>query len=763
MQPKLLTPLLLLAAASWSLASPSQTNAVSAEPAPERIVYSWKKTITADGRVIEEAPITDLMDWLDSGAGTIDLNTLEDSEGRQYQLVAGAWQASEDGDVHYEMQLVQARKRKLSEAEIEREWLAENPGASAAEIATFRQRKELREDPVLVQPRVSPEVEAWISAAPRGERLRTTVRLREDAHPLRLPRIAPNLFTQEPAAALELMEQRLIAIETRKTELTQVQAPLIDELEAYGGELIDAHWIINGFDAELTWSALVALAANPAVEHIEVLEAGIYDDNDLEDMREAAQVVQLHDDGSDGESGSGGSYNDICLAIIDSDVDADHPAWDDWAGGSSRLQSIWRNSASTWSTVTTSATSTPSHGTKVAGVAVADLMQGQDSSITSTSSREARTGFAPEASFVFLEESGAGAVSAIEHAVTLSPDIINLSMSFGTGTLCNLSASSNEAVDAAMLDGIFFAKSGGNNGFSGSSCVVGNPGAASGAFTVNQLDRSAVPLKDADANGGASRGGDSLNRGVIAIAAFAGPEADTAAKVGDTYGAFGASSAATPVVAGTAACLKDHMLEIFSSSIANEVGFLYATMLMLADGQMEDGSFANTWDPMDEVYGAGRLRVRMFNSAGMDGPWRMRLFSRVIEDGELAADMLVNPNSSGVNQALSSDVERLRAACFWHEPNVENGSTWTADIRLSIQGSNGYTYYSGTDDDPRQRIYLGNAVGGHSWTLRLMGNDVPISWDSNYRFLDDERKVYVAVYWEDTDRDDADGPSEDID
>ncbi len=728
------------------------------------LVYEWQRVVSSDGTVRESTPITDICDWLDAGEGTIDLDTLEDSRGRRYQLIADAGQPAEGADITYSVQLRQIEGSKLSTTQRREEWLSAHPQAGPEEYqALLRERRERAQGLPTVE-KLSGELEQWLSQAAPGDIVKVTVRLVQTEPGLHLPRLTPSLFDQEPAFALEQFERRLLAIEARQNELEKVQAPVIAEMETYGGVLLNPHWIINGFDASVTWGALVALAANPAVEHIERFAPGVPDSNDLQDMREATQMVQLHDAGFKGETGSGlASYNDICIAIIDTNVDMTHPAWDDWAGGPSRLLSVWRSFGSFWLPVFSSATTTPSHGTKVAGVAVADLMQGQDPAITSTADREARTGFAPEASFVFIEESGAGAVSAIEKAAALLPDVINLSMSFGTSTTCNLSASSNEAVDAAMLEGIFFAKSGGNNGTTGSGCNVGNPGAASGAFTVNQLSRSAVPLKEATVPSGASRGGDSIGRGVIAIAAHTGPEADTAAKVGGTYGAFGASSGATPVVAGSAACLKEHFLTVFGSSIANEVGFLYATMLLEADGQLEDGSYANTLDPMDELYGAGRLRMRMFNSAGMDAPWRMRLFSRVIEDGELAADMPVNPDGSGINQPLSSDVDRLRVSCFWHEPNIENGSTWCADIGLSIEGSNGFIYYSGTDSDPRQHIYLGNAVQGHSWTIRLLGNDVPLSLDSNYRYLKDERKVYVAVYWEDGDRDDADGPSADID
>ena len=129
----------------------------------------------------------------------------------------------------------------------------------------------------------------------------------------------------------------------------------------------------------------------------------------------------------------------------------------------------------------------------------------------------------PKLSFVFIEESGAGWWRAIEQAVSLSVDVINLSMSFGSN-LCDLAAVSNDAVDEAMLDGIFFAKSASNNGTTGATCNVGNPGTASGSFTVNAIDRAAVPLQSGSVpTGTSSRGGDSIGRSLVAIAAYTGP------------------------------------------------------------------------------------------------------------------------------------------------------------------------------------------------------------------------------------------------
>ena len=107
------------------------------------------------------------------------------------------------------------------------------------------------------------------------------------------------------------------------------------------------------------------------VERIETFAAGRPDA--LDDMRAAAQIVQLHDGNFTGERASGrNATGDIYVGIIDTDIDMVHPAWNDTSAGFSRLREVWRWNGAAWNTVGVSAVAAPSHGTKVAGVAVGD-------------------------------------------------------------------------------------------------------------------------------------------------------------------------------------------------------------------------------------------------------------------------------------------------------------------------------------------------------------------------------------------------------
>ena len=715
-----------------------------AEPATE-IIYHLRKTVSLDGRVRQQEPIDRLSEVV------VDLETLRDAQGRQYQIAADASQEEDGGDVTYELRLLRTAPRKQTARQIELAWKAAHPGAQEEALEAFRSRRANR-TPSSPRNRVTADLLAWAGTASAVERRHVIVKLQDAPQALALPKV-----DRQTAAAAEQLQARADAIEARKRQLAPLQAPVMETIRAGGGEIVRSYWLVNAFDARITPALLDRLIADERVERIETFAAGRPDA--LDDMRSAAQIVQLHDANFTGERPSGrNTTGDIYVGIIDTDIDMNHPAWNDTSAGFSRLREVWRWNGATWNTVGVSAVAAPSHGTKVAGVAVGDLMDGQDPAVGAPADQDDRSGFAPEASIVFIEESGAGSVGAIEQAVSLSVDVINLSMSFGAN-LCDLAAVGNDAVDEAMLDGIFFAKSASNNGTTGATCNVGNPGTASGSFTVNAIDRAAVPLQAGSVpTGTSSRGGDSIGRSLVAIAAYTGPADSTAAEVGSTYGVFGATSGAAPVIAGSAAVLKDHLLSIFSSTLINEVGYQYATMLLMGDGQLESGSIAGAQDGIDDIYGVGRLRLRMFNAAGMDAPWRFRLIGRTISDGELASDLYANPDAANVNQPLSNDVERMRTAIYWHEPNVED-ATGQAEILFYICNELGNCYASPNEADQHQRILLGNVVGNHTWTMHLNGLSVPNSLDTNYHYLSPERKVFMATYFEDTDRDDADGPA----
>ena len=93
---------------------------------------------------------------------------------------------------------------------------------------------------------------------------------------------------------------------------------------------------------------------------------------------------------------------------------------------------------------------------------------------------------------------------------------------------------------------------------------------------------------------------------------------------------------------------------------------------------------------------------------------------------------------------------------YWPEPNQASGGASGADIVLDVVSTCGPAMSrSDWSFDTKKRIVIDTGAGGACWQIRLRGFSVtPNPWQGNAT----TRSVYVAAYWEDSARDDADGP-----
>ncbi|MHC4263749.1 MAG: hypothetical protein ACYSWX_14590, partial [Planctomycetota bacterium] len=197
--------------------------ALAQSPTESDVVYHWRKTVSATG-VEEQTLVSDLFDWLDSGAGTIDLRSLEDSRGRRYEMIADAHQDSEGGPVQYEVKLVEVERHVMSEQERIDAWRAANPLASDRDLERFLSERAGREGVTPQAERFGPGVEDWLATAGPSSVLRVSVRLAQTEELAPLPRLAAHLYETEPAFALQQYERRLRAIEERKNTAERTQA-----------------------------------------------------------------------------------------------------------------------------------------------------------------------------------------------------------------------------------------------------------------------------------------------------------------------------------------------------------------------------------------------------------------------------------------------------------------------------------------------------------------------------------------------------------
>jgi len=753
-----------------------------AEAEDEEVLSVYTRTVYPDGTETEELTGSNVVTLQDGSTFAVGVNHLEDPDGGSYYIVGDAYQESEDSPVVYQVQLVRGEVETLSEDEIVDAYLEGKPDATPEDLAAFQDRRAARFDVPEPYLRVGESVTDWFETADEDDVLDVFVTL-EDQPALELPRLHNNLLEKDVVFWLDQMEERLVAIESRKTELEVIQEPYIQYLEQAGGRLIDQYWIVNEFKAEVTPHALSLLMEYPGISSIyEQAEAELAL-NQGDEIREAQQVNQYLDVGFNGALGSGRSeVSDIYVAVLDQGFDVDHPAWKDWLypNPDTRLVDAWCYDSGSWTSVVADCQAAyphwqnppndEQHGTQMAGILLADLTQGQDPNYPGVGSTDqlARTGFSTEASFSFIEAQGVNFSDEVQKIAELNVDIVNHSGFYNDASLqCYTGPDFNTHVDNIYHDGVFWVNCAGNGHIATNTCDVPPPATASGSFTVAATVKNAVDLQNAEICSGSRRGEHpDIDYTLVDLTAVGGRQGqstpDYSLANGSFYNdaGFCSTSQATASVAGAAANLKHHFLTIFDPVDVNEPGLIHASMLAMGDGQLEIPIHAGETTPNDPRWGAGRMRMRLLTGPGMDAPWRWRYYIGVLGDGQVKYVNL-NPTAGGVNQPVPEEAEFFTAALWYHEPNLDHDAGEVpADIALRVQQSPSVGYTCSSYGPRSQRLTLGDDLNGAAWKVKLTGLNIPIGWDPHddlYR--EDKRKVFLAFYWEDGAWDDANGPN----
>jgi hypothetical protein len=698
----------------------------------------------------------------------IDLDELEDPDGNKYAVIGDAYQSEEDGPVTYEVRLRRFEPTMLSDEEIRQRYLEVHLEADEADADAFMARRELAAESPAHPRFVDPELESWLAGAAAEDTIELVLVFAEQAPP-DLPTLDNALLEEEPAAWMLLQEDRLLAIETHKTALFAEQDSFLDEYAEAGTDLVRNYWVFNGLRAWFTAEAADALIEDSRIQRVEVAYEPLQASNTGTEILEASQLMQYFDDGYDGHRYSyrNPSVSDIYGMIFDTSISQEHPAWKDGTGPDNRLLAVYRDKGNGFEEVPyTTKPSDKLHGCWVATQFVADLTDDQDPNYSTLPQQLQKTGTTTETVFTFVMSRDTDIPAFAELAKTFNVDIVNLSFETRDYWLwCDANHSEALAVNSMMHDGIFVVASAGNqnkNGYEG-YCTAGPAASASGAFTVAAYDVSHSPLNDADIESTSSRGEDVNGRPIVGITAASGREGTNSVGPGTTYSAMATgTSFAAPLVAGASADLKDFLIDRYGANTANHVGLLHANLLVMGDGKIEDLSQTQT-TPVDPRWGVGRMRMRLFNDAGMDSPWRYRWGYWTHDHGELY-ELPINYNhNTHANDPVHIDVEWLRAALWFHEPNLGSGVT-TSEVSLAIREDGTSNVFTCDSTAPQsQRLWMGEEIRTKSWTLEVDGLLVPPSLDSeDPLFTQMKRRMFLVVYFEDRDRDDEDGPEEDI-
>jgi len=577
------------------------------------------------------------------------------------------------------------------------------------------------------------------------------------------------MITNDVDVRADLAQVRSDTVALRGQLMDDAIRPLLDDLEAAGGEVTSTGSVGGTLAATVTPASLEVLATHPLVLRIEepsdsvpagpghaVTIEGPVDGIEVADHLQTEPYYDRGYYGDDSEEvgiSEGGTDNLYNL----------HDVFEDNAGNE-RLQVC---DGTSHTTCTYTFPDGNQHSTKVSSILLGDLTRGQDPGITSSTDRRKRSGVARRTGGVAINGGSdrvadlLGARSGVYiHSRSATWPMTDDEDCLGADT-------HSQDFNGLFESGVATFNAAGNNYFADTTdCVVGPPGSAIGVLPVNAVKIEDPPIGGGDADEvlhvRSARGGTATEgngRSIIGLVALTGHNhrADAEPSSGTDYSAstdrFGITSAATPVVSGAAALFREWYLDT-QSSLIDDPGILYANMLLMGDGLKKLQPLSYDHEGYSSLVGAGRLRLRAFDSTGLDAPAQWLTGRTCIDDGE---DHLIDLHSGS---DLPSGVDYIKAVAWWYDrshgqtPGAGHDTYKLVIQRYDDSTSSWEVVSNDNAGDSRLRaIYAGSDIDDGTETFRvgLRGMDV----DSDDEGCGtDSNNVYYAILWEDNARND---------
>lgn len=557
----------------------------------------------------------------------------------------------------------------------------------------------------------------------------------------------------------ELEEWRATLMQERADLIAAVQAPVRSAIETAGGKVTWQGKVVFGIDAVIPASALLAVAALTEVEQIDASSELVENASGV-GVGKGSQLTQFINSGHDGENGS---LNESHVAVVESKrLLEEHLGFNEGSGASDRIASMTQCQTS-GSCFSVNAWSFPtgSHATEVAGLLLGDLRDGQDPTVTNSTERTRRSGYANEAR-LHMYRAANGTTSlrkSLDHIADRDgankPRIANLSTGGDEDFNCDGETALSRAANDVFESGTLIVSAAGNQGHSNSSdCRVVSPGSAIGVFTVgshgNSINENVGDVRYGAINTNSSQGGSTAQgegRTIIDVSGYGCRKLVFSLDGGYAESGCGTSYAA-PTVAAAAVDYESWFRHFNSGSTTmRNPAYMYTALLIQGDRQ---GTPAKLNTGFSSLWGAGRLKMRKGSLSGMDAPSLWKVGRTCVADGQ---EKVISVNSG---TTLSSDVDDLKAVIYWYDPQHEVGIP-IDDIDLYLENTNNNVVRTSNGlYDNKERVYKTNA-GGAAYQLRIVGNNV--TYDGSSLCGSNSMLVYYSYFYEDDDRDDSNGPS----
>jgi hypothetical protein len=577
------------------------------------------------------------------------------------------------------------------------------------------------------------------------------------------------------------VRQRLLS--EQQTLVAREMARARAAVEALGGRVTYQCRNLFCMEAELTADQIFLLQDEPSVARMDAF--GEIEENSIRGREVSAgtQMQQFQDENYLGDNNSA-SLGVIRVGVAEhSYLDLLHVGYREGSGTLGRVAQIRTCNSSSCAGSGVFSPPYGDHPTAVAGIALGDLTDGQDSTITNADDRIDRSGFAREGELYFWRaESDSAIAKVLDDVADSDIPVLNMSISVNPGdSYCLGETTTSRAVNTLYETGTLTFFASGNNGHdSTTNCVVEEPGSAISAFVVGGHTNNASTNGETEVRSGpiwrfgptwgSDRGGCSLAEGkwrsIIDLTAPAcrmwvfNETGGYDQIMTDANGQHPcATSWAAPTVTGAAVEFIDYYRNERSSAI-DDPGRLTANMLLMGDRQAVD-QYGNNFKAaagFSNLWGAGRMKLRKFDDAGMDWPWAYGEMTTCIDQGE----NYYYPSSNGM--LISSNVNAFKAVLNYYDWRHEEGTSIDR-VSLTLQRKNTDGTWSDLNTDAgsyeeKKRVFYSTFYNNTYYRIRIQGQNV--TWDSGYCGTDSMR-VHLAYFYEDSARDDADGPDGTID